>query len=190
MGQVIGFEERAVARLRDRLGAAENARADLVAFARDQSGAQAAIHSAVLAAMEASDLADLILIVTHDWPELLGVETVALALVVGDRAFRADAQGVSEFSRPVIDRTLSMLDDVTMRGVERGHPLFGHGNEHVRAEALVRLESPAPMPYGLLAIGQSEPLEIEAQGGNDLLLFLGASLAAMIRRCVSEKPTK
>ena len=55
MGTVIGFEDRAVARLRDRLGAAESARADLAAFARDHSGTVAAIHEAALAAMGAVD---------------------------------------------------------------------------------------------------------------------------------------
>ena len=53
MGTVISFEERAVATLRDRLGAAESAKDDLIAFARGHSGATAAIHSAVLALMEA-----------------------------------------------------------------------------------------------------------------------------------------
>jgi uncharacterized protein YigA (DUF484 family) len=51
MATVIPFEERAVARLRDRLGAAEEANQDLIAFARGHSGAVASIHQAVLAAI-------------------------------------------------------------------------------------------------------------------------------------------
>ena len=58
MGKVISFEERAVATLRDRLGAAESARQDLIAFAESarqdliafaqgHSGATAAIIAAV-----------------------------------------------------------------------------------------------------------------------------------------------
>jgi len=54
MGKVISFEERAVATLRDRLGAAESAKEDLIAFAQGHSGATAAIHSAVLALMATS----------------------------------------------------------------------------------------------------------------------------------------
>ena len=53
MATVIPFEERAVARLRDRLGAAEEANQDLIAFARGHSGAVASIHQAVLAAIGA-----------------------------------------------------------------------------------------------------------------------------------------
>ncbi|MEO6580052.1 MAG: DUF484 family protein, partial [Sphingomicrobium sp.] len=94
MGGVISFEDRAVARLRDRLGAAESARADLLAFARGHSGAVASIHSAVLAAMEAESLDDLLTVVTHDWTRLLGLDSTVMALVVGHQAFRADRHGV------------------------------------------------------------------------------------------------
>ena len=52
MGRVIQFEERAVAHLRQRLGAAEEANQDLIAFARGHSGAVSAIHEAVLAAID------------------------------------------------------------------------------------------------------------------------------------------
>jgi len=45
MGRVIPFEERAVARLRERLGAAEEANQDLLAFARGHSGAVASIRT-------------------------------------------------------------------------------------------------------------------------------------------------
>ncbi len=56
MGQLIQFEEHAVARLRERLGAAEEANQDLIAFARGHSGAVTSIHAAVLAAMEADSV--------------------------------------------------------------------------------------------------------------------------------------
>ena len=56
MATVIHFEERAVAQLRERLGAAEEANQDLIAFARGHSGAVASIHAAVLAAIEADGI--------------------------------------------------------------------------------------------------------------------------------------
>ena len=189
MGTVIGFEDRAVARLRDRLGAAESARADLAAFARDHSGAVARIHEAALAAMAAADLPHLVHIVTQDWPVMLGVDAVALGLVVGDRAFRADAHGLSEFSRPVVDRMIANAGEVSMRAVGQGHPLFGADAASIRSELLVAVDAPRPMPYGLIAIGQKEPLEFDAAHGGELLLFLAATLGAMLRRCVTEDPT-
>ena len=74
MATVIPFEERAVARLQQRLGAAEEANQDLIAFARGHSGAAVSIHEAVLAAIEADTIEGLLHVVTQDWPLILGVE--------------------------------------------------------------------------------------------------------------------
>ena len=188
MGGVISFEERAVARLRDRLGEAETARADLLAFARGHSGAVDSIHRAVLAALEAGSLDDLLGVVTGEWAEILGLDSVVLALVVGDRAFRADRQGIALIARPIVDRAMQSLGAVELRNVERGHPLFGDGAEEIQSEALVRIDSPAPLPYGLLALGQHGAQSFETPHGADLLLFLGQSLAAMIRQWAMTEP--
>ncbi|HEY0027790.1 MAG TPA: DUF484 domain-containing protein, partial [Allosphingosinicella sp.] len=94
MGTVISFEEKAVASLRARVAAAEEANQDLIAFARGHSGAVASIHEAVLAAVEAEGFDHLIHIVTQDWPQILGLDAVALGLFAGDRGIRADASGL------------------------------------------------------------------------------------------------
>ena len=182
MGRVISFEDRAVAKLRDKLGEAESARADLLAFARGHSGAVASIHRAVLAGLEADSFDDLLTVVTFDWPAMLGLDSVVLALVVGDQAFRADRHGVQLLARPIVNRALAPLGAVEMRNVTRGHPMFGLDAEAVRSEALIRLDSPAPLPYGLLILGQHGAQTLDTPHGGDLLLFLGTSLAAMIRR--------
>ena len=68
MATVIPFEERAVAHLRQRLGAVEEANEDLIAFARGHSGAVASIHEAVLAAIDADSVEALLHVVTQEWP--------------------------------------------------------------------------------------------------------------------------
>ncbi len=83
MGQLLSFEDHALARLREQVAAAEEAREDLLAFARGQSGAVAAIHQAVLAAMEATDFDHLLHVVVQEWPLILGLDAVALGLIVG-----------------------------------------------------------------------------------------------------------
>src|ERR1700761_8289333 len=93
MGSVISFEDRAVATLRARVAEVEEANQDLIAFARGHSGAVAQIHASALAAIEADGLEHLIHIVTQDWPQMLGVDAVALALFVGDIGFCAAAGG-------------------------------------------------------------------------------------------------
>ncbi len=182
MGRVIQFEERAVATLRERLGEAELARADLAAFARGHSGAVAAIHSAVIAAMEADSFDELAAIVTGDWPAMLGLDCVAMALLIGEQGFRVDAHGVSRCEALLISRAASGVGDVALRSVERGHPLFGQATEWIRSEALVAIDADAPFPRGLLLLGQAGAAAEVSDEGSQLLQFLGASLSAMLRR--------
>ncbi len=179
---MISFEDRALASLRARVAAAEEANQDLIAFARGHSGAVHSIHEAVLAAVEAEGFDHLIHIVTQDWPQILGLDAVAVALFVGDKGMRADMSGVQFVDPRIIQRSVEGFDGVVLRGVERGHPLFGPACELIRAEALIRIDCEAPLPVGLLALGQRQALSLDARHGSELLMFLGRSLAAMIRK--------
>jgi hypothetical protein len=182
MGKVINFEDRAVAKLRARVAAAEEANQDLIAFARGHSGAVASIHEAVLAAIEAEGFDHLIHIVTQEWPQILGLDAVAVALFAGDKGVRADASGLQFVDVRVIQRSLEGLDGVVLRGVGRGHPLFGPACELIKAEALVRLDSEPPLPSGLLALGQREAQGFETRHGSELLMFLGRVLTRSMGR--------
>jgi uncharacterized protein YigA (DUF484 family) len=182
MATVIPFEERAVARLRERLGEAHEANEDLIAFARGHSGAVASIHEAVLAAIETDSVEGLLHVVTQEWPLILRIDAVALSLIVGDRGFRADGSGVQMVDPKILRRLAEGVDGVDMRTVERGHPLFGPACDLIRAEALIRIDCEPPLPCGLLALGQRAELALDARHGSELLMFLGQSLAAMIRK--------
>jgi uncharacterized protein YigA (DUF484 family) len=182
MATVISFEERAVARLRERLGAVEEANEDLIAFARGHSGAVASIHEAVLAAIDADSVEALLHVVTQEWPLILGIDAVAVSLIVGDQGFRADGSGVQHVDPAILRRMLDGVSGVDMRAVDRGHPLFGPACELIRAEALIRIDCEPPLPCGLLALGQRAELSLDARHGSELLMFLGRSLAAMIRK--------
>jgi uncharacterized protein len=182
MGQVIDFEGAAVASLRRRVAEVEEANQDLIAFARGHSGAVAAIHEAVLAAVDAEGLDHLIHIVTQLWPDILGLDAVAVALFVGDKGLRADASGLQFVERRLIERSVEGIGGVLLRGVEKGHPLFGPASDLIRAEALVRLESAPPLPSGLLALGQRRPQGFETRHGSELLVFLGRVLSRTMGR--------
>jgi uncharacterized protein YigA (DUF484 family) len=195
MATVIPFEERAVAHLRERLGAAEEANQDLIAFARGHSGAVASIHEAVLAAIDADSVEALLHVVTQEWPLILRIDAVALSLIVGDKGFRADGSGIQQVDPEILRRSIDQVGGIEMRTVERGHPLFGPACALIRAEALIRIDcepelpprrqrsgdSPR-LPIGLLALGQRADLSLDARHGSELLMFLGQSLAAMIRK--------
>ena len=182
MGKLISFEERAVATLRNRLGAAESANEDLIAFARGHSGATAAIHAAVLALMDADSLDALFEVISSDWPRLLGLDHAVLTLVADGRGFRVEAGHVGTVEPRIVDRAIDRLEPVTMRTVDVGHPLFGSAARVIRSEALILLPAEAPLPYGLLLLGQKEAACLDNRHGAQLLGFLGASLSAMLRR--------
>lgn len=171
-----------MASLRRRMAEVEEANQDLIAFARGHSGAVASIHCAVLAATDADGLDHLIHIVTQLWPDLLGLDAVSVALFVGDQGLRADASGLQFVERRIVERSILGIDGVVMRGVDRGHPLFGPASELIRAEALVRLPSEPPLPGGVLALGQRRPQGFDNRAGSELLGFLGAMLSRMIGR--------
>ena len=186
MATVIPFEERAVAHLRQRLGAVEEANQDLIAFARGHSGAVTAIHAAVLAAVEADSIERLLHVVTEEWPLILGIDAVALSLIVGERGFRADGNGVQQVEPQILSRAIDQVNGVEMRTVARGHPLFGPACDLIRAEALIRIDCEPPLPTGLIALGQRTEQALDARHGSELLMFLGRSLGAMLRRWLTD----
>lgn len=182
MGSVHSFEDRAVASLRARLGAVEEANQDLIAFARGHHGAVAAIHRAVLLCMRCADLAELLRVVTADWPGLLGIDHSGVALAASPSAMLAADNLLAPIDPAILRRALRGLGPVLLRDVERGHPLFGSACAAIRAEALIRIDSPDGQALGLLLLGQSRSPGLEQCGGGELLRFLGQSLGAMIAR--------
>jgi uncharacterized protein YigA (DUF484 family) len=180
MGQVHSIEEHVVAQLRARLGAAEEDRQDLIAFARGHRGAVASVHRAVLEVMNAREPAELGSIVVRKWPALLGIDHCSMALSAGQAATLATANGQAPLDPALLGRVLADLPPVLVRDVARGHPLFGPICARIRAEALVRIDCEASQPFGLLLLGQERSPGLDECGGSELLRFLGQSLAAMI----------
>ena len=185
MGQIIQFQDQAVARLRQKLGAVEEANEDLIAFARGHSDAVASINAAVLAVIEAPTIDTLFEVITRRWPDILGIDFVAIALVVGHRGFRADCDSIERVEPAFVERMQGEPAPVEVRSVLCGHPLFGGpASRLVRAEALIQIDGPAPFPHGLLALGQKAELAADSSHASALLHFLGRIVAASIRRCV------
>lgn len=182
MGSVIDFQHQAITTLRKRVAAVEEANQDLIAFARGHSGAVAAIHAAVLAAIEAEGLDHLLHVVTQDWPDMLGVDAVAVALRVGETGLRADGNGLRHVGPQAVARLTRGIEGVVLRRVGHGHPLFGPAAPLIRVEALVRLENPAPLPCGLIVLGQRSARPFETRHGSALLGFLGSAIAPMVAR--------
>jgi uncharacterized protein YigA (DUF484 family) len=178
--QRIDFEQGAVATLRKRVSEVEEINEDLIAFARGHAGAVSSIHDAVLAAIAADTPAELATILTCQWPMLLHVDEVAFAWVAAGEAFRADRTGIRAVEPRLVERMADIMRPVTMRAVERGHPMFGAACESIHSEALIRLDSLSGC--GLIALGQAEAPAIEGRHGARLLRFLGQAVSHMLER--------
>lgn len=172
--------------LRRRIAEVEEDNGALLAFARGHAGAVAAIHEAVLAALTATDRADLAMIVTRDWPCLLGVDAAALAWADVDRAFAADRQAVRAMEPRLVARMAGMERAVSLRSVMHGHPLFGFDSNIIRAEVAIRLEGTSGI--GLIVLGQCDGLPAEAPAGTRLLRFLGRAASTMLERWPASAP--
>ncbi|MEO6432415.1 MAG: DUF484 domain-containing protein [Sphingomicrobium sp.] len=182
MASVLPFRDHALARLRAQLGEAEEAREDLIAFARGHSGAVASIHQAVLAAIATPDIDRLMDCVTNAWPQILTIDSIALSLVIGERAFCASSSGVQAIAPEIVERAIERSGKVAMRAVGRGHPMFGVAAGPIRAEATVAIDCGPALPRGLLLLGQHQAHALDDRHGGALLQFLGSSLGAMIAR--------
>ena len=181
MGRVIQFEQHAVASLRERLGAAESANEDLLAFARGHSGAVASIHRAVLATIAADSVEELLTSVTIDWPLLLGLDVVGRA---GRRqaGFPRRFQG-HRIPRPDADRPRAARGRCgrAARGPARASPVRARRRRGPRRGADPRRPAEAAC-YGLLRSATARPAWSIRGHGAALLRFLGETLAAMIHR--------
>lgn len=182
MAGVIDFQDRAMASLRRRMARVEEANQDLIAFARGHSGAAAAIHAAVLAAIEAPDRDALLHVVTQLWPDILGLDAVVLAFVEADAGMRADHAGLQRIEPALVEQAAAGVEGVVLRRVARGHALFGPACDLVRAEALIRLDDAGSVQWGLLALGHRDATGFEPRPGAELLRFLGDALARMLAR--------
>lgn len=178
--QRIDFETSAVAHLRKRVSEVEEVNEDLIAFARGHAGAVSSIHEAVLAAITCDSAAELAAVITCQWPMLLRVDEVAFAWAAGGEAFQANRRGLCAVEPRLVERMSDMKRAVEMRGVQRGHPLFGAACESIRSEALIRLDGVSGS--GLIILGQKEAGAVDAPHGARLLRFLGQAVSHMLER--------
>ena len=166
--------------LRQRIAEVEQTNGELLAFARGHSGAANAIHEAVLAMMEADSLESFASIVTCEWPALLGVDAAALAWSADDKAFAADRTALRRFEPRLIVRMIGIDRPVTIRQVDRGHPLFGEEAESIRAEIAIRLSGARGI--GLILLGEHQATAIDAPAVSRLLSFVGRAASVILER--------
>lgn len=180
--KVIDFQTEAIGRLRARVDALGEANAALLTFARGYGDAAARVHAAVLAALDAGSLEHLVHVITQDWVDMLGLDAIGLALETSPDVIRLAPTGLQFIGPGHLGQWLDTEQDVSLRTVEEGAPLFGPAAGLIRAEALIRLPMAAPWPRGILALGSRVPDAFEGVRGTELFTFLGAVCARCLAR--------
>ncbi|RME68675.1 MAG: DUF484 family protein [Alphaproteobacteria bacterium] len=186
---VVDFQAYALGVLRQRIAEMDGAHDDLMHAVRSNLTSQARVHEAALALLDADGLEELVHVVTAQWPQTLDVDAVTLSLEVGRQGMRAGASGIQFLAAGVIAEVLGDGKAVLLRGGIAAEPrIFGPAAALVRAEALVGLHLPAPLPRGLLAFGSRDAAAFAPGQGTELLRFLAAILERSLTRWMMQMP--
>jgi uncharacterized protein len=179
---VVDFQTHAIARLRDRVAALDSDRQAILEQTRDHRGAEEQVQAAVLAALDAEGLDHLIHVITADWVDMLGMDSVALALVSGRQAVKLTTTGVHFLKSTDLRVLMPGSAPLLLQSVPEGAALFGPAAHLVRSQALIRLNGSAPLPQGVLALGTREDHCFEGMSHTRPLLFLGAVVERCLKR--------
>jgi uncharacterized protein len=181
---VIDFTAHALIRLRARVAALEAQNTALLSFARERAGADGLVHKAVLALLEASTLEHAVHIITADWVDMLGLDAIALAFEAEEQAACLKISGLETLASGSLHALMPGTPSIALENVLEGARIFGPAADLIRAQALIRLQSPedacantAQLGPGLLALGARTPQHFDGINTAPLLGFLGDVVA-------------
>jgi uncharacterized protein YigA (DUF484 family) len=148
---------------------------EMAAFTTDdraEAGLVARAQEAVLAMIAADDVVDCAL---HEWPALLGVESVTLA------AEGTPPEPVLALERGTLDRVLPPGREAIVRPyVTDGPALHAEAAPLIVRDALVRV--PMPARDLLLVLGARDAASLPLRGASGALGFLGRALATALAK--------
>ncbi len=158
--------------------------AALLDAAQANATVQARIFSAVQKILAARSFEHLIGIINDELPEMLALESVALAVESGNKLpGKSEAAGVVVLKPKIVNILIDTGRDVELLTDHAGDPmLFGTDAGAVRSVALLRLKFGAGAPPGLLALGSAEVDGFDPNQGTELLSFMARVLERCIKR--------
>jgi len=181
--EVLDMQRFMINRLRREVETLSDNHSNLVDSSRVNMLSQAAIHSAILRALEARTFEHLLEIVTGEFLKLLDVDVATLCFEASDQADESLAsRGVHTLGPGGVAELMGAGHDVVLRGtVRRKASVFGGRAAGVRSDALIRLEVARAAPPGLLALGSKDEDRFHHTQGTELLRFLGDALSRCLR---------
>lgn len=168
-----------------------NCAQEVIETSRSNMSVQTRTHASVLALMSATDIGQLLRVVSEDLPLLLDVDVVVIGQEpsVGDTgAMQAAASEILQLPEGGVDRMLGADENVRLlRGLEDekeySELLFGSASGLVRSAALVRLRAGRGIADGVLALGSRSDTFSPGQG-TELAGFLARALELCLYRLV------
>jgi hypothetical protein len=189
-GAVIDLQHRWVDILKGELAGLRDCATSVIETSRANLDIQIRTHVAVLALLQASDLAELVDVVTRDLPVVLAVDAVRLVFEAG-----ADNGPPVPVSVPVLeaggfDDLIAAEKDVALlpeMAPDAAGRLFGAGSG-VQSAALVRLDLGDRDGAALLAFGAGTAGVFSPRQGAELLRFLGEVVGHCLRGQLPARP--
>lgn len=180
---VADLQQFMVARLRNELAEMAAARDTLVATGRGNLTAQARIHKAILALLDARTFEHFIETLTTDVAVILDVDAITIGVEqTKDNGAHAHVAGVCRLEPNMVDCLLGPRQAIVLRTDIVGDPaIFGAAAGLVQSDALIRLSISGATPAALLALGARDAEHFRPGQGTELLNFLARVVEISIR---------
>ena len=188
-GRITDLRGVLVDRLEGRLGALEQTHRTVIAAAYENLSGTQQVQRAVLALLEPSDFASFLRTMTGEVADILGVDTVRLALELTE-AERAIAAAPGVVALPVggVESYVGAMRDrdparITLRPTgPSAAAVFEEETLRVRSEALMRLDLGPGRRAAMLVFGAGDAERFAPDQGTDLLEFFTACFERAVRR--------
>jgi uncharacterized protein YigA (DUF484 family) len=192
---IADFQKAVIQGLRSDLDRLSRESADIVSLSQSNLSQQQRTHAAALLLLQAETPADLHRVLSHDWPPLLQVDAIILALEDPDcHELHEGPSKIMHAPSGMIDAIFSVSDNprVLLTDYRAGNRLFGSLMHQIQSDALARIDTAASWetpqsahghtPIGLLALGSFTPQTFHPDQASDLLEFLARLIGFTLTR--------
>lgn len=190
---IVDMRGMAMERLETRLDRLEDTHRSVIAAAYENLAGTNQIHRATLKLLDHTAFEPFLMALGNEVAEILRVDKVRLVIESEEAKDGAKAPAkldhILSIVRPgIVDSYITggrdvPLRPVTLRQVAPGAEMvFGDIAQHVRSEALLRLDLGKGRLPGLLAFGAEDPHQFRTNQGTDLLTFFGGVFERLMRR--------
>jgi hypothetical protein len=181
---IVDMQVFIIDRLRDELEQVKGAAEHIIHTSRSNLSTQSRTHQAVVALLEATDVATLARAVAEDLPQFLDVDIANLCFEPPQFIQGELPLGIRWLADNDVNRLLGGEDrDCALNDEMPGDPLlFGDGASLIQSSAIVRLMTDDVCPFGVIALGSRHGRTFHTGQGTELLSFLAHVIGACLSR--------